>query len=39
MEPFPPPDSIGRDGVFLGVITGQSIRVLALLYIFVNVVA
>jgi hypothetical protein len=39
MEPFPPPDSIGRDGVFLGVITGQSILVFALLHIFVNVVA
>ena len=37
MEPFPPPDSIGRDGVFLGVITGQSMLVFALLHIFVNV--
>src|ERR687897_1496158 len=37
MEPFPPPDSIGRDGVFLGVITGQSIRAFAPPYIFVNV--
>jgi deoxyribonuclease V len=37
MEPFPPPDSIGRDGVFLGFITGQSIRAFAPPYIFVNV--
>jgi deoxyribonuclease V len=37
MEPFPPPDSIGRDGVFLGFITGESIGANAPLYIFVNV--
>ena len=37
MEPFPPPDSIGRDGLFLGLITGERIEAFALPYTFVNV--
>jgi len=37
MEPFPPPDSIGRDGLFLGVSPGGVSKALALSYIFVNV--
>jgi deoxyribonuclease V len=37
MEPFPPPDSIGRDGLFLRVITGWCTEAFARPYIFVNV--
>src|ERR671920_1317463 len=37
MEPFPPPDSIGRDGLFLGVIPGWFTEAFAPPYIFVNV--
>src|SRR5215217_3927146 len=37
MEPFPPPDSIGRDGLFLDVITGWWTEAFARPYIFVNV--
>jgi deoxyribonuclease V len=37
MEPFPPPDSIGRDGLFLGDITGQCTEAFARPHIFVNV--
>lgn len=39
MEPFPPPDSIGRDGLFLWIFSCLGAVALAqLAHVFVNVV-